>query len=291
MKRFLIAYAALSLVACGGRESGALNGYVEADTLYMAPQEAGVVAQIAVREGDKVKPGDMLFRLDAGRMTYAVEQSAAAVAASQRRVEESGALDQAIAEAKADLDRLAADFQRTRKLFDEGFVAKARFDADRAALAAAEARLERARAERKAAQDDLQSAEAQAGLARQRLDDLAVYAPQAGTVEQIYRRAGEVAGAGDPVVALLPPENIKLRFFAPEPLLSSLAPGKEVNFTCDGCAETLTARITFIASEPQFTPPVIYSLDEREKLVFLVEARPLAAEGLRPGLPVSIRLP
>jgi HlyD family secretion protein len=291
MKRALAIFAALMIAGCGEHDETHLNGYVEAETLYLAPQEAGVIAEIAVREGDAVKADDLLFRLDAGRLSYGVEQAAATVAAAQRRVEASGALDQAIAEAEADLNRLAGDFARTEKLYREGFISKARFDTDRASVAGAQARLERARAEKSAAQEDLLSAQAQAGLAGQRRDDLAVYAPQAGTIERIYRRAGEVAAAGDPVIALLPPENIKLRFFAPEPLLSSLAPGGEITFACDGCAENLTARVTFIAAEPQFTPPVIYSLDERTKLVFLVEARPLSPEGLRPGLPVSVRLP
>jgi hypothetical protein len=95
----------------------------------------------------------------------------------------------------------------------------------------------------------------------------------AGTIEQIFHRQGEVVAAGQPIVALLPPENLKVRFFAPEALLAQLRVGETVSIGCDGCEQPVAATISFIAREPQFTPPVIYSLDQREKLVFLVEAR------------------
>lgn len=291
MKKAMSIGAAVMLAACSGEAPDRLSGYVEAETLYMAPQEAGVVSVVAVREGDQVEAGDLLFRLEAERLSFAVEQAAAAAAAAEKRAEPSGALDQAVAEAQAELERVTLNFERTKKLNADGYVSKARYDNDRALVLEAEARLERARVERNAARHDLQSAEAQEGLTRRRLDDLDVRAPKAGTVERIYRRAGEVAGAGDPVVALLPPDNLKVRFFAPERMLSSLKTGGEIAISCDGCAAGLTARISYIATEPQFTPPVIYSLKEREKLVFLVEARPNETAGLRPGLPVDVTLP
>lgn len=283
--------AALAFAGCSDAGQDRLTGYVEAETLYMAPQEAGVIQEILVREGDRVEAGDVLFRMKSDRIAYQVEQAAAAAKSAEKRADDTGALAKAVTEAQADLNRIAADFSRTQKLFKDGFVTQARLDTDRAALIAAEARLERARAEREAAQDDYQSVEAQAGLAKQRLEDLSVTAPKAGTIERLYRREGEVAAAGDPVAALLPPDNLKLRFYAPEPMLSAFAPGDEVAFQCDGCAQGLKARVTYVATEPQFTPPVIYNLDERDKLVFLIEARPLDPEGLRPGLPADISIP
>lgn len=291
MRNVLFICAALLLIGCSGASQDRLTGYVEAETLYMAPQEGGVIENVLVIEGDKVEAGAVLFRMKADKMLYQAEQAAAAASAAEKRSDDDGALSKAVAEAQADLDRLSADFARSKKLFGQGYVSKARFDADKAALAAAEARLDRAHAEIEAAEQDYESFAAQAGLVKQRLDDLAVTAPQAGSIERIYRRAGEVAAAGDPVVALLPPGNLKLKFYAPERMLSSLAPGGEVGFHCDGCANDLKARITYVAAEPQFTPPVIYNLDERDKLVFLIEARPMTPDGLRPGLPVDIALP
>jgi HlyD family secretion protein len=281
----------MALAGCSDPSESRLTGYVEAETLYMAPQEAGVIEDILVAEGDSVAAGDVLFRMRSDRIAYQVEQASAAAKSAGKRADDAGSLAKAVTEAQANLDRIAADFARTQQLFKDGFVSKARLDMDRASLTAAQARLDAARAERDSAQDDYQSIEAQAGFAKQRLDDLAVTAPKAGTIERIYRRAGEVAAAGDPIAALLPPGNMKLRFYAPERLLSSFAPGNEVSFRCDGCAEGLTARVTYVAAEPQFTPPVIYNLEERDKLVFLIEARPLDTEGLRPGLPVDVALP
>ena len=138
---------------------------------------------------------------------------------------------------------------------------------------------------------DWDSATAAARLAEKRLADFETSAPAAGTIERIYRRPGEFAGVGDPVVALLPPENLKLKFFAPESLLSAMKIGAKISFSCDACAASQSATISFVAAEPQFTPPLIYSIKEREKLVFLIEARPDNRDGLRPGLPVTIALP
>jgi HlyD family secretion protein len=110
-------------------------------------------------------------------------------------------------------------------------------------------------------------------------------------VERIFRRPGEYVQPGSPVLALLPPANLKLRFFAPQALLSRFQLGREVAISCDGCASGLTARVSFTATEPQFTPPVIYSVAERQKLVFLVEARPNQPAALRPGQPLDVRVP
>ena len=194
-----------------------------------------------------------------------------------------------IAEAEAALILAEQSFRRSKALVKDGAVSKEKYDTDAASVAAAKARLDGARAERDAMLRDWDSMNAAMRLAERRVTDLETLAPQAGTIERIYRRPGEVAAFGDPVVALLAPENIKVKFFAPEPMLSSLAIGGAVDFSCDGCAAR-KAEISFIASEPQYTPPVIYSLKERAKLVFLVEARPVDRDGLRPGLPVTITL-
>jgi HlyD family secretion protein len=122
------------------------------------------------------------------------------------------------------------------------------------------------------------------------VSDLEGSAPAAGTIERIYHRAGEVVAAGQPIVALLPPENMKVRFFAPEAMLSQFPVGARVLVSCDGCAAPVEATVSYVAREPQFTPPVIYSLDQRQKLVFLVEARLATPGPIRPGMPVDVRL-
>lgn len=134
----------------------------------------------------------------------------------------------------------------------------------------------------------LRSAEAKLNSSQTRLARRRVASPAAGTVQQVYFRQGEIVPAGRPIVALLPPENLKVRFFVPEAVLPKIALGDTVSVSCDGCPANLTARVSFIARTAEFTPPVIYSLEERSKLVFLVEARPERPEALRVGQPVSV---
>ncbi len=288
MRRVLV-FALAALAACARDEAPPLTGYVEADLLYLAPQETGLISELMVEPGSRVAAGDVIFRLDARRAGFSAAQAEATAEGAAARAADKGALVQQIAEAEASVSLARQTYARTSKLLKEGVVTKARYDADAAALRAAEARLAGISAERGAALRDLDAATAAANLAERRLAEMETFAPAAGVIERVYRRKGEVVGAGEPVAALLAPENLKLRFFAPETLLSSVKIGGPVVFTCDGCAGELEASIIFIASEPQFTPPVIYSIDEREKLVFLVEARPASPGSLRPGQPVSIR--
>lgn len=289
MKRALVVLLAALAASCAREEARPLAGYVEADLLYLAPQEAGIISELMVEPGSRVAAGDVIFRLDARRAGFSAAQAEATAGGVAARTAETGMIAQQIAEAEASVALARQTFARTSKLLKEGVITRARFDSDAAALKAAEARLASISAERGAALRDFDAATAAANLAERRLADMETLAPAAGVIERVYRRQGEVVGAGEPVAALLAPENLKLRFFAPETLLSSLRIGGPVTFTCDGCDGDLEASIVFIASEPQFTPPVIYSIEEREKLVFLVEARPAAPGSLRPGQPVSIR--
>jgi HlyD family secretion protein len=137
----------------------------------------------------------------------------------------------------------------------------------------------------------LRTAEARLNSSQTRLARRKVASPASGVVQQIYFRQGEVVPAGRPVLALLPPENVKLRFFVPESMVPKIALGDTVAVGCDGCPADLSARVSFMAQTAEFTPPVIYSLEERAKLVFLVEARPEKPAMLRVGQPVTISLP
>jgi HlyD family secretion protein len=273
MKRHLILSLALLAAACGKPASDAMQGYGEADYLYLSSQDAGIVGEVFVREGDAVAAGAQVFRLDPERLSYGAQSAEAQRSAAAA----------AVTTAQAEATLAQRNYARGAQLAEQGFYPRARLDSDRAARDAANARLAQARREAAAAG-------AETGLARERVNDLSGAAPRAGTIEQIFHRPGEVVAAGQPIVALLPPENMKVRFFAPEELLSRLRVGETVNVSCDGCEQPVPATISFIAREPQFTPPVIYSLDQREKLVYLVEARFDRTVPIRPGQPVDIRL-
>jgi HlyD family secretion protein len=287
MKRALL--LALVAAACGAKETDTLAGYGEAQHVYVAALDGGRVAELSVREGDAVRQGQIVARLDADRMTASAAGAEAMAAAARAR--SAGALAQAVARADADAALARANLRRSEQLFQKGYVAKARLDIDSAAARAADAAAAQARGEQRAASGETRAASADVQLARTRVSDMTVAAPASGTIERIYRRPGEVVAAGAPILALLPPANMKVRFFAPQAMLSRLKPGTPVSIACDGCAAALPARVTFVASEPQFTPPVIYSLDERDRLVFLIEAAPDDPSAIRPGMPVSVRVP
>lgn len=289
MKARLLAlpFIAFALFACARPASDTLAGYGEAQYVYLAAMDGGRIAKLNVREGDVVAEGAVLAELDAARVNAAA-QGAGAIEAAQGR---SGrALDEAVRRAQADADLARANLARSQALYQKGFIARARLDIDNAASRAAAAAVAQTRAERDAGARRTGAASADTRLARTRVSDAVLRAPAAGRVERIFHRPGEIVGAGAPVLALLPPENMKVRFFAPESMLVRLKPGTHVSIGCDGCAANLTGRVSFVASEPQFTPPVIYSLDERDKLVFLVEAIPDAPDAIRPGLPVDVRI-
>jgi HlyD family secretion protein len=201
--------------------------------------------------------------------------------------------------AEADLGLARETAARSGKLFAEGLTPQAKYDADRAALASAEAAVAQFQAQLKVAElpaRDAQQAQAEANLVAARADvdkaraDLLarkVVAPVGGRVERLYYTAGEVAGAGAPVLALLPAGALKIKFYVAEAERGQFALGDEVAVSCNGCATTLRARVSYFASDPQFTPPVIYSRDERSRLSFLTEAT-LKGDGLLPGQPVTI---
>lgn len=283
---------ALALLAAGCEEpqdAKHLVGYVEADLVYLSSQEGGAIAEIMVKEGDAVDEGGVVFRLNPSKASIAIDEASAQAAA---HIDAAGALAKAVAEAEAQHDIARRTYERSRSLWGQGYATDQRADSDRAALEAARARLARVRAERDQAANQSEAMKAAVALWRQRLEDMTVTAPSKGVIERLYRRRGEVVGAGDPVAALRPVGAIKIRFYAPQPVLSSISTGAQIAFSCDGCPPDLAARITFISGTPQFTPPVIYSLKERAKLVFLVEAAPIAADlTLASGLPVDIVLP
>jgi HlyD family secretion protein len=270
VKRALILLAALLTTACGGDDT-VLQGYGEADYIYLASQESGVVSELLVREGDTVEAGAIVFRLDPERLAHSAQSTEA-----QRQ-----AAREAVRNARAQVTLTQRNYQRGLELAQRGFYPRATLDADRAARDAAQAQL--AQAQREAA-----AVGAETELAQERLRDLQGAAPAAGTIERIFHRPGEVVAAGEPIAQLLPPQNMKVRFFAPEDMLAQLPMGARVLVSCDGCGDPMPATISFVAQEPQFTPPIIYSLDQREKLVFLIEARLETRGRIRPGMPVDI---
>jgi HlyD family secretion protein len=271
MKRIAVA-AFLLLAACGQNDDHPWLGYVEGENAFIAAPQAGWLARVSVRRGDQVRTGDLLFTLDNPNQAAARDQADAAIALaqSQRRASEANlALAQKELARQANLLRLNAG---TKQAYD---VAKANYEATAAQIG----------------QIDAQIAQARAGLsgAAYQLSERAVTSRTAGRVEDVFFRAGEYAPAMTPVISVLPPENIYVRFFVPEPEFAHVRLGQRVSIACDGCAKNITATVTFIAQQQEFTPPVIFSQDNRAKLVFKIEARAPGGLRLNPGQPVEVR--
>jgi HlyD family secretion protein len=247
-RRLTIAAALLAMVALAGCKDGtssAYQGWVEANLIFVGPDESGRIETLSVREGDQVTVKAPLFTLDADLQVADLQMQEATLKNAQ------AAYDRAVT-----LLKTSAGTQ------------KALEDAE-AALRTAQARL---------------------NSSQTRLSRRKVFSPVEGTIEQIYFRSGEMVAAGRPVLAVLPPGNLKVRFFVSEATLPQIRIDDVVNVHCDGCPGGLTAKVSFIARNSEFTPPVIYSLEERSKLVFMIEARPEQPERLRVGQPVSVTL-
>jgi HlyD family secretion protein len=240
-----LALVALALAACGKTDDRGYQGWVEADLIFVSPDEAGRIDVLSVREGEAVERGAPLFALDPELQQADVDMAKASVTNARLAFERAQTLL-----------RTSAGTQKT---------------------------LEDAEATMRTAMARLNSAETR--LARRKMAS-----PVNGTVQQIYYRPGEVVPAGRPAVSLLPPGNIKIRFFVPEAVLPRVALGQDVTIHCDGCKADIPAKVTFISRSSEFTPPVIYSVDERSKLVYLIEARTGTPGDLRVGQPVDVRL-
>jgi HlyD family secretion protein len=300
---------ALVAAGCSRTPRDTFQGYVEGDYVHVATSESGQLDQLWVEKGGRVEAGEPLFVLEsvqeAAALRQAQEQFAAAKAQLQdiqagKRPPELEVIRAQREQAQAEATKSAADLTRDEAQFKAGGIAQAQLDRSRAAAEAAAARvreLDRQMdvANLPARDDQIQAQQAQVAAAKAaveqvewRLQQKAVNAPVAGLVFDTLYKPGEWVAAGRPVVRLLPPGNVKIRFFVPETMLGGLSVGQEVVLRCDGCAADIPAKVSYISTEAEYTPPIIYSNDTRTKLVFMVEAQPLDGAELHPGQPVQV---
>jgi HlyD family secretion protein len=288
-----------------------LQGYIEGEYVYVATPVAGRLATLHVERGAQVAAATPLFQLDRASEEPGRDAAAARLLRAEatladlrkgKRPSELASIEAQLAQAQAMLELAEAELERRERLVASNVAsreavdqARATYERDRARVAELQAELETAHLGARA--DEIQAAEAEVTAARAqlaeaewRLDQMSQAAPQAGVVVDTLYRTGEWVEAGAPVVSLLPPENVKVRFFVPEPRLGAIAIGDEVRVSCDACAPDLSAVISYIAPNAEYTPPVIYSREMRAKLVYLVEAKPRRPAALRPGQPVDVTL-
>jgi len=299
------------LAGCGRQASDRVQGYAEGEYVYVASPFAGQVETLSVKRGDWVKPGDPLFALECGLETAAHDEAQRRVAQAHANLEDAmeGQRPTELEAIQAQLDqaRIALilsrkEAQRQDKLGHTGATsqdevdrAHSTFDQDGKRVTQLEATLQTAQLGSRAKQVAaaaavLKSQEAALAQADWNLAQKRQSSPSTGLVYDLLYQQGEWVAAGKPVVALLPPENIKVRAFVPEEKVGAIQPGGRVSVFVDGIGEPYVGKVTYISPQAEYTPPVIYSQTSRKKLVFMVEARFDAATAakLHPGQPVDV---
>lgn len=302
----------LLVSACSEPSTPAWSGYAEGDYVYIAAPLAGQIESVAVQAGQKVLKGDVLFTLDAQAERAASEEAAARLVNARaqvanldkgRRSDEIAVTQAQLAQAQATAVFMRSELARQQQLVTQGFISKSRLDDATTAVKQAQAHVAELTAalrvahlparvdERKAMQATATAANEALRQSQWREAQKQQAAPMEALVSEVFFRVGEFVPAGQAVLSLLPASNMKARFFVPESELAKVALGQSVWLSCDGCPAPIVAHISRIATQVEYTPPVIYSNAQRSKLMFMVEAHPDPADALRlhPGLPLDVQ--
>ncbi|HEX2332279.1 MAG TPA: HlyD family efflux transporter periplasmic adaptor subunit [Burkholderiales bacterium] len=309
MKRLLI--AVVLLAGCGNEPNDAWQGYIEGEYVLLASPFAGQLQKLHVRRGERIEAGRAVFALEqeaerAGRVEAEERLKTAQARLGNlkvpKRPPEIEALRAQLNQARAARELAALQLEQSEKLYKGSFIAQTRLDEARATyerevarVREAEAQLKNALqplgrdAEREAAEGEVEAAKAALAQAAWRLDQKSVATPVAGLVHETFFVEGEWVPAGRPVAALLPPGNVKARFYVPETSLSAVSVGRDIEIRCDGCPGPVVAKVSYVSNQAEYTPPVLFSKESRAKLMFLVEAR-LQGANLRPGQPIDVKL-
>jgi len=258
----LLVLVAALLAGCSPDSTGGFQGYIEGEYVYLAAPLGGALTNLAVARGDGVKAGQLLFQLER-------ESEAAAVRQAEKN----------LAQAEANLALSESDLARREQL-----------RADNGVISAAE--LDQAKSRRASDAAQVGSLNDALTKARWSFDQKQQFAPTNAFVQDTLYRQGEWVLAGNPVVVLLPPENLKVRFFVPQEMLPRIKTGENVSVTFDGATKNYSATVNYISTQAEFTPPVLYNRENRAKLIFSIEAKfsPADAAELRPGQPVDVTL-
>lgn len=299
--------------ACAKSGPEAYQGYVEGEFLHIGTGVGGRLQELSVERGQAVAAGAPLFRLDSVQEAAAVRQADEALSAAEAQLADLGTGKREIelevsraqlAQARASELQSAAQLERDTAQLEAGGISRmqleasrAKHDVDLARVRELESQLEVAELSARPEQirgqtSNVAAARATADVARWRLDQKHVTAERSGIVDDTLFSVGEWVAPGAPVVRLLPPENVKVRFFVPQAALTRFPIGQVVTIRCDGCATDIAAEVRYIATQPEYTPPIIYSNESRAKFVFMLEAHPVSLDGpaLRPGQPVEVSL-
>lgn len=300
----------LLLSACSHHSQHYL-GYIEGKYVYLSSPVSGQLMQLGVKQGETVQANQMAFQLDPQPELSQLQNAQSQLQAAQQDLENLKLgeratvlkrLEAQILQAKSNIVYSKKMFERNGELVKTGAIGKATFDQSRAQYQTDEQKLNEAQAnlaEAKlgarnnliAAQEaKVQAAQAQVSQYQWMVSQKTIHFSKAGFVQDTLFRQNEYVPAGRPVIQFLPPENRVVVFYVPEKKLSQIQVGEKINFSCDECQKNMTAAISYISSQAEYTPPVIYSDNSREKLVYWVEANidPSILLKLHPGEPVEV---
>lgn len=312
-RRLATLIAALWLAACGEKPQDAFPGYAEGEAVRLAAPLGGTLRTLHVQRGDAVAADAPAFVLEQDSERAAREEAAARMRRAQeqlenlkqgKRADEVAAVRAQLAQSQAALAQSKRELQRAQDLLAQNFISPASVDQAQTAVARDRARVDELaaqlrlagqgsrRGEIAAAEQEVQAARALLAQTEWRVQQKTQRMPVAGDVVDVMYRVGEWVPQGSPVLSLLPPTQVKARFFVPEPVLGRLRLGQVVQLHCDSCAAPIPAKVSYVAREAEFTSPLIYSKENRATLVFMIEARPEAADArkLHPGQPLEVRL-
>ncbi|HLX24254.1 MAG TPA: HlyD family efflux transporter periplasmic adaptor subunit [Usitatibacter sp.] len=310
---FLLMIVTGVLAGCSHENTSSFQGYVEGEYVYVASSVGGRLDRLAVERGQTIADKAALFELESDQEAAAKRQADEQLKAAEsqladlktgKRKPEVDVVQAQLAQAVAAAEQALLQLKRDEAQFQAGGISRGQLEDSKSNQEVKAARVreltEQLEVAKLPARDDqiraqgaqVEAARAAVSQSSWKLDQKRVAATQGGFVADTMYRVGEWVPAGSPVVRMLPPKNVKVRFFVPEPVAGGLKAGRAVNIHCDGCSADVSASITYVANDPEYTSPIIYSNETRAKLVFLVEARPSVenAPKLRPGQPVSVTL-
>lgn len=298
---------------CTKNSSGSFQGYIEGEYVYLAAPLGGALTNLAVARGDSVKTGQLMFALERQSEAAALDQAEKNLAQAKAQLDdllkgsrpsEIASLTAQLNRAQADLKLAAVQLSRREQLGSSDIISKEELDQMRAQRDESQAQVDQLTADLEtaklggrtdaigAAKAAMQAQAAARDKAKWSFDQKQQFAPADAVVHDTLYRAGEWVAAGNPVVVLLPPTNLKVRFFVPQAILPQIKTDQTVSVHCDGATNDFKATVNYISTEAEYTPPVIYSRETRASLVFMIEATfaPTDAANLRPGQPVDVRL-
>lgn len=310
---FILVNLLLLISGCSENQTSGFQGYIEGEYLLVSSPLAGQLEQLSVSRGDTVARGDTLFTLDQTFEQSAVNEAQQILLRAENRLadlakglrpSELAAIRAKLEQAKASYALSKTEFDRRTRLVEQKVIAKEQLDRTRTEMERNRASVDQLSAELETAQlggraNEIEAARAEMEAARSKLtqagwavDQKKQSAPSDGLVFDTFYVQGEFVAAAHPVVSILPPANIKLRFFVPEATLSTLNIGQTVHVQVDGTNKIYKAAISYISPQPEYTPPVIYSRETRSKLVFMIEANfsPTDSPALHPGQPADVFL-